>query len=399
MPDVGRHKNCMELIWVFDKTAGSNIGYPNLANIDAKPFTSTWHDFGKHWPGVIPFRFLMYLDHNHIFYKIEETRWAQKGWYPIGIEWFDFQIDYFSLIPEDTKNRVRQGLFKILFYYHEGDNPHRIHQRLNQLAACYGLENSFLFVSANTAADHNFDDHECFFRYVNRYQTPENKNPQEKKYNDFTLLSRSNKWWRLSCVADLWHENLLDSSIWSYDTLVKIIDNKEDNPISIGEIPEWENVIKKFIDNGPYHCDKADDLQKNDHHYVNQDLYSQSYFHIILETHFDADQSKGTFITEKTWKCIKYGQPFVLVGPPGSLQHLRDLGYRVFDSVLDNKYDQIDDPTLRWLEIKKLIKYIKSSGPRGLYQRCQTDVRWNQQWFQCRQSSALTPLIKLLSCN
>ena len=89
----------------------------------------------------------------------------------------------------------------------------------------------------------------------------------------------------------------------------------------------------------------------------------------------------------------------MLVGPPGSLQHLRDLGYRVFDSVLDNKYDQIDDPTLRWLEIKKLIKYIKSSGPRGLYQRCQTDVRWNQQWFQCRQSSALTPLIKLLSCN
>jgi hypothetical protein len=385
----------MQLTWVYDQTAGSNIGHPNLSFVQAKPFTKEWHEFGRHWPWIIPFRFLMYLDHNHISYRVEQTQWAETGWYPIGLNWFDFDIDYFSLIPTDTRDRAKQGKFKILFYYHEGDNPSRISSRLNELATAHGLEDRFIFVSANTAAENYFDDHECFFRYVNRNQNPRKQIDSMPEY-DFTLLNRVNKWWRLSCVTDLWREGLLENSIWSYDTSAEIIDSDTDNPISIKTMPGWQESARDFLSGGPYVCDDLDSDQKNDHRYVNEELYSRSRFHVIMETHFDADQSDGTFLTEKTWKCIKYAQPFVIVGPAGTLQHLRDLGYRVFDSVLDNRYDGISDPTERWLAIKKLLQDIKSPDIKNLYQRCLDDVRWNQYWFFQRQQLALEPMIRLL---
>jgi hypothetical protein len=41
---------------------------------------------------------------------------------------------------------------------------------------------------------------------------------------------------------------------------------------------------------------------------------------LCLETHFDADQSGGAFLTEKTFKPIKHGQMFFVAGPAGSLQ-------------------------------------------------------------------------------
>jgi hypothetical protein len=385
----------MQLTWVYDHTAGSNIGHPNLSLMEAEPFTKEWHEFGQHWPWVIPFRFLMYLDHNHISYRVEQTQWAENGWYPIGLNWFDFDIDYFSLIPEVTRDRAKQGKFKILFYYHEGDNPSRISSRLVELATAHGLLDRFIFVSANTAAENYFDDHECFFRYVNRNQSPR-KQIDSIPEHDFTLLNRVNKWWRLSCVTDLWREGLLENSLWSYDTSVKIIDSDIDNPISIKTVPGWEKATGEFLSSGPYICDDLDRAQKNDHRYVNEELYSRSCFHVVMETHFDADQSDGTFLTEKTWKCIKYAQPFVIVGPAGTLQHLRDLGYRVFDSVLDNSYDGISDPTERWLAIKKLLQDIKSSKIKDLYRRCLHDVEWNRYWFSQRQWLALEPMIRLL---
>jgi hypothetical protein len=48
------------------------------------------------------------------------------------------------------------------------------------------------------------------------------------------------------------------------------------------------------------------------------------------------------FISEKIWKPLFSGQLFLCLGPPGVIQHLRDLGFNTFDDVIDHsKYDTI----------------------------------------------------------
>ena len=72
-------------------------------------------------------------------------------------------------------------------------------------------------------------------------------------------------------------------------------------------------------------------------------LFLDSYLGIIGETHFvNIPNSFNTsFVTEKTFNAIANNQMFIIVGHAGSLDLLRSLGYKTFDSVIDESYDTI----------------------------------------------------------
>ena len=122
------------------------------------------------------------------------------------------------------------------------------------------------------------------------------------------------------------------------------------------------------------------------------DHYTQSYCHIVIETHFDPDQSGGAFLTEKTFKPIKHGQPFVIVGAPGSLQVLRDLGYRTFDHAINNSYDLETDNTRRWQKILNSMQQICAQDPDSWFESCLDDVLYNQQHFLSSKRPRLNTL-------
>ena len=118
-----------------------------------------------------------------------------------------------------------------------------------------------------------------------------------------------------------------------------------------------------------------------------------SYCNIVFETHFDADQSGGAFLTEKTFKPIKHGQLFFIAGCAGSLELLRDQGYRVFDRVLDNTYDRIENNTLRW---QRLCAAIKESQHRlaDRFATVQEDIMHNQRLFLELKTARLNILLE-----
>jgi hypothetical protein len=132
---------------------------------------------------------------------------------------------------------------------------------------------------------------------------------------------------------------------------------------------------------------------------VNTDLYTQSWCHIVFETHFDADQSNGVFLTEKTFKAIKYGQPFVVVGPAGSLRVLKEMGYRTFDHAIDNSYDDIIDNTQRWLAVADVLESIASKDLPTWFAQCHDDVKHNQQIFTQRLAEPLNTLLEEIECH
>jgi hypothetical protein len=189
----------------------------------------------------------------------------------------------------------------------------------------------------------------------------------------------------------------LDRSIWSYHTDCALNDDPADNPIQLDAETGWRSRTESFVAGGPYRCDELNLQKQNDHHYVNTALYTNSYFQIVIETHFDADQSGGTFITEKTWKPIKFGQPFVVIGPAGTLSALRASGYSVFDDVLDNTYDTVQDNTERYFAVRDLIESMQQQGVAKLFQKCLVGIKQNQINFEARSQSSLNTLLERLT--
>lgn len=193
-------------------------------------------------------------------------------------------------------------------------------------------------------------------------------------------------------MAELVQSNLLDQSLWSYNTNLVLGDDPADNPI------EYQSGINvdKFMQLGPYVCDELTAEQHNDHSITVRNHYICSYCSIVLETHFDADQSGGAFLTEKIFRAIKNGHPFVVVGPHGTLSTLRELGYRTFDHAIDNFYDSVPNNTQRWLLAKHAIEKIKSQDMRAWYASCWDDIVHNQKLFAESKTQRLNSLFAQL---
>jgi hypothetical protein len=85
--------------------------------------------------------------------------------------------------------------------------------------------------------------------------------------------------------------------------------------------------------------------------------YEQSLLSVITETTYEHGD---VFISEKTFKAIAHGHPFIIVGPAESLQVLRQLGFETFDGIIDESYDLEYDPTARMKKIIIELKRINS---------------------------------------
>jgi hypothetical protein len=371
--------------------------YPALAQHQARPYTQGWREFGQYWPHTIPLRLQEYCDHHAVdiqLYNINDEL-PDRTYYPVGLGFFDFGIDYFALMSPSVRKKLHRNQLRVLFYYHEGDNPTRIKDRLDELAQDHLLPpDCYVFVSANTAARNipgfvYFADFELWYWQRNQAiaALPIHSQPRE---HEFTVLNRLHKSWRATAMADMHRQGLLNNSYWSYCETGKL---DTDNPIEIDSIPDLRADTLSFLASAPYTSDQLDQAQRNNHSETESKYHVNSYCNIVMETHWDADQSGGTFLTEKTFKPIKHGQLFFVAGPAGSLQALRDLGYKTFDTVLDTMYDRIEDNTQRW---RRLCDAVDQARHRlaDRFETAQADIKHNQQLFAQLKTQRLNSLIK-----
>lgn len=376
--------------------------YPALARWPGKPYTQSWREFGQHYPFTVPadlFDFCKYHNFPFCFYTVDE-KFPADSFYVISLSFFDFSIDYISLLSDKVKKHIQDKKLTLLFYYDEGDNPYIIKQHLDLLCTKNSLSKScYKFVSANTRADEipgfaYFAADELLFLLRNKDIEPVEQSATQRRYQ-FTMLSRTHKWWRATVAADMHAMGLLDHSQWSYNT-VDINDSAEDNPIEIDQFTCLRTNMQLFLDGAPYTCDHLTEFDHNNHHMTELGHYTDSYCNIVLETHFDADGSGGAFLTEKTFKPIKFGQPFVIVGCAGSLRALRQLGYKTFDHAIDNSYDNVVNNTDRWTRCRDTIAQIKKQDLHTWFESCRADALHNQQLFAATKFDRLNTLLKRL---
>ena len=77
--------------------------------------------------------------------------------------------------------------------------------------------------------------------------------------------------------------------------------------------------------------------------------------------YYDQIPQEIGFITEKTLKPIMYGHPFLLITHPGTLRHLRSLGFETFPEWFDEAYDEIELDHERFTAIKNQVMHIANT--------------------------------------
>jgi hypothetical protein len=93
---------------------------------------------------------------------------------------------------------------------------------------------------------------------------------------------------------------------------------------------------------------------------------------------------RRTHITEKTFKAIALEMPFVLVASAGSLEYMREYGFKTFAGVFDESYDLETNDVLRIEKVVKLLKDLDTLSARErqqLHQACLPIVEHNYNHF------------------
>ena len=156
-----------------------------------------------------------------------------------------------------------------------------------------------------------------WFRYAqHEYFT---KNVQKK----FLIYNRSwsgTREYRLKFVDMLIQHNLLDHCL----TFFNPTDNSNHYRDHVFANDVWKpnHILENFI--------SATDAPASSSAEYNRLDYAATQIEVVLETLFDDDR---LHLTEKSLRPIACRQPFILMATHGSLQYLRNYGFKTFESV------------------------------------------------------------------
>jgi hypothetical protein len=171
----------------------------------------------------------------------------------------------------------------------------------------------------------------------------QNKNYNTKhvdKHFDFLYLNKQPRPHRLKLYDKLQNEDVLSNSLTSFVS-------HPSKPYDLDkryELP-WLDNTKHYPHNG-----------------MDQDIYELPYeqtkVSIISETN---DNNFEVFITEKLWKPVLMHHPFVVHGNLHYLKKIKELGFKTFDNVFDESYDNEQDPNERINKLVGTCRDIKKS--------------------------------------
>ena len=184
---------------------------------------------------------------------------------------------------------------------------------------------------------------------------------------------------RLEVLYHIFRNNLLDNHISCPETCpaenISILDAVQ--PL-VAKYPDIETVFA----NAPLPLNFKDETDHPMHSCWLSlfDQCAESLLYLVTET---VATGRRHHITEKTFKPIAMGMPFVIVGTRGSLEYLRSYGFRTFESIWDESYDNAEDD-VRIERIASLLRSLDELPPEGkqdLFEAAQEVIEHNWNHF------------------
>ena len=114
-------------------------------------------------------------------------------------------------------------------------------------------------------------------------------------------------------------------------------------------------------------------------HITDTPLYND----VMIELVSEAFINNLIFITEKSIRPMTVGIPAIYIAGHGYVQALRDLGFKVYDSVINHDYDNESDDIIRVNKaIIELQEILDSHNPQQFYDATIEDTLHNQKLLQ-----------------
>lgn len=110
--------------------------------------------------------------------------------------------------------------------------------------------------------------------------------------------------------------------------------------------------------------------------YILPDPYIDTYFSLVTETVFNTQYS---FRTEKIWKAILMGHPWICVSNSGFYRDMRNLGFKTFDSLIDESFDTIEHRRERLEKIGQTVEDLCRSDLPSFLGAAESICKYNQQ--------------------
>lgn len=206
-----------------------------------------------------------------------------------------------------------------------------------------------------------------WFRYAEHDPSLTNIAVKNKKFLIYNRAWSSTREYRLTFFEKLIKNNLQDLCLTSFsptDTGIHYTKHQFKNRKL--EISNFE--IEKMFPLNTYPSHASADYESNDYRATNVE--------IVLETIFDDSR---IHLTEKSLRPIAVGHPFIICGTTGSLNYLKEYGFKTFSNFWSEEYDTITDPVDRLECIIKLMKYLQSTDID--WEEVKKITSYNQQWF------------------
>lgn len=128
--------------------------------------------------------------------------------------------------------------------------------------------------------------------------------------------------------------------------------------------------------------------------------YLNSHLSVVNETGTDNSSKR---LTEKTFKPLALGHPFVVIGHPKSVELARELGFSTMDHIIDHGYDYDPDPIQRTIKAvnsaKTFIDMIRSGEihPSLITPHSTHNIHWAREGFMdFYYARFVTPILQFL---
>lgn len=96
---------------------------------------------------------------------------------------------------------------------------------------------------------------------------------------------------------------------------------------------------------------------------IDEDSYKTSFVSVVSETLFNDNMD---FFSEKIYKPLSVGHPFIINGTPRGLKRLRNMGFKTFNKWWDESYDNLDYFVDRVRAIINILNDLSKLTPEQL---------------------------------
>ena len=171
----------------------------------------------------------------------------------------------------------------------------------------------------------------------------------DDKIYDAIWLNRVPKGHRISSLVEANKRGLLDNMVWSCGY-------EEDTPPPPDNDEKTEEFVKqlpKMAENEPRENQQDGPIRAKHDRKFNFQWLLDCKVNIVSESQardiiIEMDPAQPVrFLTEKTFKPMAYGMPFMIFGNRNSLKRVRELGFKTFPEWFDESYDEEENFTLR----------------------------------------------------